>query len=158
MDKKLFSLFFIVFVFSLFLFSYADVELVGNLTRERILEKCPGWEVDITSYSPNQEVIEKLQSVDQEVTIEVYLGTWCPDSVRNVSAYFKIMDMVGNSQLTTKYIGLPRDKDARKPYIKGKNIVRIPTFIVFINNREKGRIIENPTQSVEEDLFEIIKD
>jgi len=155
MDKKLPFLFFLVLF--LFLFSYADVELVGNLTRERILEKCPGWKDEITSYSPDQEVIEKLQSIDHEVIIEVYLGTWCPDSVRNVSAYFKIMDMVDNSHLTTKYVGLPRDKDARKPYIKGKNIVKIPTFIVFINNQEKGRIIENPTQSVEEDLFEIIK-
>ena len=155
MDKKLLPLFFLIF--SLFLFSYADVELVGNITRERILEKCPSWEDKITSYSPNQEVIEKLESVDHEVIIEIYLGTWCPDSVRNVSAYFKIMDMVNNSYLITKYVGLPRDKDARKPYIKGKNIIRIPTFIVFINNQEKGRIIENPTQSVEEDLLEIIK-
>ena len=154
MDKKLLSLFFLILF--LFHFSYADVELVGKLSRERILEKCPGWEGEITSYSPDQEVIEKLQSIDQEVIIEVFLGAWCPDSMRNVSAYFKIMDLVDNSHLITKYVGLPRDKDARKPYIKGKNIIRIPTFIVFINNQEKGRIIENPTQSVEEDLFEII--
>lgn len=156
MYKKLLSLLFLVFLS--FLFLYADVELLGNLTRERILKECPSWEDEITSYSPNQEVIEKLRSIDKEVIIEVYLGTWCPDSVRNVSAYFKIMDMVDNPHLTTKYVGLPRDKDARKPYIKDKSIIRIPTFIVLINNREKGRIIENPTQSIEEDLFEIIKD
>lgn len=155
MDKKFSYLFFLVLFLSLFL--HADVELTGNLTREQILEKCPGWEAETRSYSPRQEVIEKLQSVDHEVAIEVYLGTWCPDSLRNVSAYIKIMDLADNSHLITKYVGLPRDKDARKPYIKGKNIVRVPTFIVFINNQEKGRIIENPTQSVEEDLFEIIK-
>jgi thiol-disulfide isomerase/thioredoxin len=155
MDKKLLSLLFLIL--SLFLLSYADVELVGNITRERILENCPSWEDKIASYSPNKDVIEKLKSVDHEVIIEVYLGTWCPDSVRNVSAYFKIMDLIDNSHLITKYVGLPRDKDARKPYIEGKNIIRIPTFIVFINNQEKGRIIENPTQSVEEDLLEIIK-
>ncbi len=157
MYKKFFSLFFLIFVFSFFLFSYPDVELLGNLTKERILKECPSWEDKISSYSPNKEVIKKLRSVDQEVIIEVYLGTWCPDSVRNVSAYFKIMDMVDNPHLTTKYVGLPRDKDARKPYIKDKNIVRIPTFIALINNQEKGRIIENPTRSVEEDLYEIIK-
>ena len=61
MDKKLFSLFFLVLIISLFLFSYADVELVGNLTRERILEKCPSWKDEITSYSPNQKAIESRE-------------------------------------------------------------------------------------------------
>jgi hypothetical protein len=151
--KTLYSLS-LLFIFSAFIFGNTD--LLGPITREEILENFPDWNDRIDSYSPNQHAIEKLKSIEYEVEIEVFLGTWCPDSVRNVSAYFKIMDMVDNPLIQTRYIGIPRDKESRKKYIQGKNILKVPTFIVIINNQEKGRIIENPTQTVEEDLLEII--
>ena len=37
-----------------------------------------------------------------------------------------------------------------------KNIEKAPTFIVYINGQERGRIIETPQKSVEEDLIDII--
>ncbi len=135
----------------------AQVELVGVLSQEEILSHFPDWQEEMASYMPDPAAIEKLKSLATEVRIEVVLGTWCPDSKRNVSAFFKIMEMVDNSQIMTFYIGIPRDKEARQPYIQGKNIVRVPTFIVTINGQEKGRIIENPANSVETDLLEIIE-
>ena len=83
----------------LFLTGFGDVELVGKLSKDKILDNCPDWKAEIASYFPNQEAVEKLQSIQFEVNIEVFLGTWCPDSVRNVSAYFKIMEMVDNPTL-----------------------------------------------------------
>ena len=136
--------------------AYGKVELVGHLSKEDILQNCPDWKAEIASYFPNQEVIEKLNSIQNEIRIEVFLGTWCPDSERNVSAYFKIMEMVDNPLFITTYIGIPRDKDSRQPLIQGKNIIKVPTFIIFIDNQEKGRIIENPIKSLEEDLLDII--
>jgi hypothetical protein len=100
--------------------------------------------------------IEKLQAIPSEIKIEIFLGTWCSDTKRNVSAYFKIMDMVDNPLIMTTYIGIPEEDDPRKPFIEGKNIVKVPTFIVYIDNQEKGRIIEDPVKSVEEDLLDII--
>ncbi len=142
--------------FFLFTFVYGTLELLGPLSKEEILENFPDWQEKVASYVPNMEVIEKLQSIQYQVEIEIFLGTWCPDTKRNVSAYFQIMDMVDNPFFTTTYIGIPRDKDSREPYIEGKNIVKVPTFIVLINDEEKGRIIENPIKSVEEDLLDII--
>ena len=147
---------FISLLFIISILIYGNTDLLGPTTREEILANFPDWNEVVASYSPEQGIIEKLRAIDFEVKIEVFLGTWCPDSVRNVSAYFKIMDMVDNSLIQTNYIGIPRDKESRKQYIKGKNILKIPTFIVFINDQEKGRIIENPTKTVEEDLLDII--
>ena len=45
---------------------------------------------------------------------------------------------------------------ARAAVIEGKNITKAPTFIIYTHNQEKGRIIENPIKSVEEDLLNII--
>lgn len=141
-----------------FISVYAKLELLGPLSKEEILENFPDWQVEVASYVPDQEVIEKLQSIPSEIKIEIFLGTWCPDTKRNVSAYFKIMDMVDNPLIMTSYIGVPRENDSRKPFIEGKNIIKVPTFIIFIDNQEKGRIIENPTKSVEEDLLDIINE
>ena len=154
MKKRLFPFF--CFILLLSFSVYGELELVGPLSKEDILENFPDWEVEIVSYIPNQEVVEKLKSVQFEIKIEVFLGTWCPDTKRNLSAYFKIMEMVENPLFMTTYIGIPRDKDSRKPLIEGKDIIKVPTFIISINNQEKGRIIENPIKSVEEDLLDII--
>ena len=147
---------FLCFILLPFISVYGELELLGPLSKEEILENFPNWQEEAASYVPNQEVIEKLQSIQYEIEIEIFLGTWCPDSKRNVSAYFQIMDMVDNPLFTTTYIGIPRDKDSRKPFIEGKNIMKVPTFIIFIDDEEKGRIIENPIKSVEEDLLDII--
>lgn len=147
---------FLCFIILPFISVYGKLELLGPLSKEEILENFPDWQVEVASYVPDPEVIEKLQSIPSEIKIEIFLGTWCPDTKRNVSAYFKIMDMVDNPFIMTSYIGIPSDNDSRKPFIEGKNIMKVPTFIILINDEEKGRIIENPTKSVEEDVLDII--
>ena len=147
---------FLCIIFFLSISVYGTLELLGPLNKEEILENFPDWQVEVASYVPNLEVIEKLQSIPSEIKIEIFLGTWCSDTKRNVSAYFKIMDMVDNPLFMTTYIGIPRDNDSRKPFIEGRNIIKVPTFIILINDEEKGRIIENPVKSVEEDLLDII--
>jgi hypothetical protein len=147
---------FLCFILLFSISVYGTLELLGPLSKEEILENFPDWQVEIASYVPNQEVIEKLQANTSEIKIEIFLGTWCSDTKRNVSAYFKIMDMVDNPLIMTTYIGIPEEDDSRKPFIEGKNIVKIPTFIVYIDDQEKGRIIEDPLKSVEEDLLDII--
>jgi thiol-disulfide isomerase/thioredoxin len=135
----------------------AQVELLGEITPEEILRSLPDWKAVVESYSPNLEIVSRLQAVNEEIQIELFLGTWCPDSKQHVSAYIKVMDMVQNPLLKTIYIGIPRDKDGRAKYVLGKDIQKIPTFIVTIRGQEAGRIIETPQTSVEEDLWRIIQ-
>jgi hypothetical protein len=134
----------------------AQVELTGRLTPEEILQKIPEWRLFVDGYSPQLDVVSRLQAVSEEVRVEIFLGTWCPDCRQHVSAYFKITDMVRNPMFRTTYTGVPRDREARGPYIEGKNIERLPTFIVFLRDQEIGRIIETPSKSVEEDLWQIL--
>lgn len=154
MSKAPFIFFLLLFILSSL--TFGQKELLGTLTPEEILKNCPDWKEGVSSYEPNQQIIDKLKSLSHQVKIEIFLGTWCPDSKRNVSAYFKIIELTNNPLLQTTYIGLPKIKESRQKYIKGKSIVKIPTFIIFVDDQEKGRIIENPAKSIEEDLLEII--
>lgn len=132
-------------------------EMSGDLTREQILEHFPDWQEKVSSYSPDPQVIDRLRSLTDVVEIRVYLGTWCPDSKEHVSSFFKILDLVDKPNFIAVYIGLPRDKQARKPYLGQEIIERVPTFIIFRNGSERGRIIEHPDHSLEEDLINILE-
>ncbi len=134
----------------------AQAELVGQLTPEELLHKLPEWRPYYTAYSPDLEIVAKLQTIPEEVMIEISLGTWCPDCRQHVSAYLKLMDMVKNPLIQTTFTGIPRDRSARPPYTKDRNIEKVPTFIVFFRNQEIGRIIETPQVSVESDLWNIL--
>jgi hypothetical protein len=154
--KKIIPIFLgILFVLAISL--RGQTEMAGELNREDILQNCPDWQEVVASYFPKADIVDKLKAVNREIEIEIYLGTWCPDSKAHVSAYFKILDLVANPLIRTTYIGLPRDKQARLPYLQAKDIQKLPTFLVSIDGKEKGRIIETPAKSVEEDLLEIIE-
>jgi thiol-disulfide isomerase/thioredoxin len=135
----------------------AQVILVGPLTPEAILERIPEWKPFVDGYSPRLDIVSRLQEVPEVVRVEIFLGTWCPDCRQHVSAYIKLMDMVRNPMIQTTFTGLPRDRADRAPYTEGKNIERIPTFIVLLRDREVGRIVETPRRSVEEDLWDILE-
>ena len=132
------------------------VELLGPLSQGQILDKCSDWQAVVAAYNPNAEFIDKLRSVSSEVKVEIFLGTWCPDSKAHVSEYFKVLELADNPLIQTFLIGVPRDKSKRAAYYQGKDIERLPTFVVYIDSREKGRIVEVPTKSVEEDLVEVL--
>jgi len=135
----------------------AQTEMLGSLTKESILKSVPDWEAMAAAYSPKPEIIQKLKMIGQPIQIEVFLGTWCPDSKAHVSAYFKILEMADNPLIQTSYIGIPKEKSARaKALPKDKAIEKLPTFLVYKNGRELGRITETPTKSVEEDLIAIL--
>lgn len=134
----------------------AAQELRGPVTREQILEGCPGWADGTAAYSPAPEAVAKLQQLDRPVQIEVYLGSWCSDSKLHVPAFIKVMDIVASPLITVSYIGIPQEKTARAEASAEKNIQKIPTFVVLVDGVEKGRIIETPAKSVEQDLVDII--
>ena len=130
--------------------------MLGPLSREAILDGRPDWRAVAAAYQPKPDCVEKLRALAREVRIEIYFGTWCSDSKAHVSEYFKIMEMADNPLVQTACIGVPEDKAKRAAYTQGKDIVKLPTFLVFVDGREAGRIVETPEKSVEEDLVRIL--
>jgi hypothetical protein len=145
---------FAALVFGAILLSHsltAQVELVGRLTPDELLGKLPEWRAHFAAYSPDLEAVANLQKISEDLTIEIFLGTWCSDSRQHVSAYVK------NPLVRTVFTGIPRDRAARSAYTKGKNIERVPTFIILFRNQEIGRIVETPQVSVEADIWNILQ-
>ena len=132
-------------------------DAAGAMTAEDILQKCPDWRAVAAAYAPGPEAVERLRAVGREVLIRVFLGSWCDDSKAHVSELLKVLEMADNPLLRTEYIGVPKDKAARAPFLGGEAIEKIPTFIVLVDGVEKGRIVEVPIKSVEDDLLALIE-
>jgi thiol-disulfide isomerase/thioredoxin len=108
-------------------------------------------------YHPDQAFMEELQKADfSELTITIVLGTWCPDSRREVPRFMKIIDLWGFPEEKIRFIGVDIDKIAPLQDYMELGIERVPTFIFYENNSEKGRIIEVPVTSLEQDTRNIL--
>lgn len=108
-------------------------------------------------YQPLQDVIEKLVSVkSDDLSIVTVLGIWCPDSRREVPRFMKIIELIKFPGERMTFIGVDNEKLAPLGDYEKLGVERVPTFIVYKNKIELGRIIENPVASLEQDLLNII--
>ena len=63
---------------------------------------------------------------------------------------------MGWSENQVQMIMLDRNKTSGYGLEKDKNIHHVPTIVVYKERQEIGRIIETPTETLEEDLFNIL--
>jgi thiol-disulfide isomerase/thioredoxin len=109
-------------------------------------------------YQPDQEILgELIETGKDDLTITIVLGTWCPDSRREVPRFIKIIDLWGFPREKIRLIGVDINKIAPLEDYGQLSIERVPTFIFYKNNIEMGRIIEVPVTSLEQDTKVILK-
>ncbi|MBK7710748.1 MAG: thioredoxin family protein [Bacteroidales bacterium] len=109
-------------------------------------------------YHPDPNAINSLSGIDMEgLTIKVVLGTWCPDSRREVPRFMKVVDGWKFPSGMVTFIGVDNGKLSPIGEYDKLEIQRVPTFIFYKNNIEAGRIIENPMTSLEQDMVNILR-
>jgi thiol-disulfide isomerase/thioredoxin len=109
-------------------------------------------------YQPNQEAIKSLTEYGKEgFSIKIVMGTWCPDSRREVPRFMKVLDAWNFPTGSVTFIGVDNEKRSPIGGYEGLDILRVPTFIIYKNNLEAGRIIENPVTSLEQDMVNILR-
>ena len=107
-------------------------------------------------YEPVEKYIEKMKGVINNTDITIVFGSWCPDSRRQVPRFMKVLDEAGFNYMHLTIIGVNRDKNALSVNITDLNVDRVPTFIVYQNGKELGRIVETPKKSLEKDLSKLV--
>ncbi len=130
--------------------------LSGPVTEEQIREY-KIFDLYANRYEPDDKTVEKFNSISDSVLIDVFFGTWCHDSKREVPAFFKLMEVIDNGSISAKYTAIEYRRRGPRDIIEKNNIKRTPTFIVYINGKEAGRLIEESEESLEKDLWRIIE-
>lgn len=111
-------------------------------------------------YQPDQDAVKFIKSKRNKVKIKIVMGFWCDDSKKYVPQMLKVLDEADwdvESDDHLKIFGVDEDKQAGFEGFKALAITNVPTFIVYYDDMEIGRIVEVPKVSVEKDLAEILK-
>lgn len=132
--------------------------LIGEFSKED-LQKEPfstwfnsGYE----EFSPNQEAIETIKKNISEYEVVAYMGTWCPDSRREIPKLFKILDEAGYNLDKLSIYGVDRSKTTPEKSEEKWNIKRVPTIIFLKDGKEVNRFVEYPKESIEADIAKIV--
>ena len=109
-------------------------------------------------YQVSPEALKNLEEIGMEtLTIKIVMGTWCPDSRREVPRFMKVLDTWKFPSGKLTFIGVDNGKLSPIGEYDKLEILRVPTFIIYKNNIEAGRIIENPVTSLEQDMVKILE-
>ncbi len=130
--------------------------LIGNIDRQQLeTGKFAKWfDPYYKAYEVNKD-IKMLSDLLKGVDVTIFMGTWCPDSHREVPNFYKVMDALESSP-DIQLIAVDRSKNTPEGLENGKNIKRVPTFIFTKNGKELGRIVEYPIESLEKDMIKIL--
>jgi hypothetical protein len=138
--------------------SAARLDVVGLTSRAEIEDAVPAWSGAIASADPADETARSLAAVPPGAEVDVFLGTWCGDSRREVSRLFValgIAEAVGPLPFSVRFIGVDRSKVA-PGLSESAELQYVPTIIVRRDGAEVGRIVETATRGIEQDLYDLL--
>jgi len=136
--------------------------LLGHCSLDALQQKTyvDWYNKNYTSYQFDSSVILQLQTKMNNYTIEIFLGTWCGDSKREVPRMMKVLQAAQIDTGNIRLIFVSNNSNAYKQSPQqeqlNKFIHRVPTFIVYKNNKEVNRIVELPVETLEKDLLQIV--
>lgn len=108
-------------------------------------------------YPIDSSTLKEIDSLSKNIHFVLIVGTWCGDSKREVPYLFKIFDAAKINSNKVWMFGVDRSKKSEDSTTIKYNVLRVPTLIVFKEEQELGRIVENPRETLEKDLLRILR-
>ncbi|GAL84379.1 thioredoxin-like protein [Sporocytophaga myxococcoides] len=136
--------------------SSGEKDLTGKTDIKEVNSNFPWFSEGYNLYQPDTTIIKPLSDKGSKLSFIVFGGTWCGDTQRELPKFYKITDEANiKKEKITLYL-LNHDKKSPEKLEKKYKIHSIPTFIILINGKEAGRIVESPQNTLEKDLLEIL--
>ncbi|HSD15189.1 MAG TPA: thioredoxin family protein [Flavobacterium sp.] len=132
--------------------------LIGKQSKEALL-KVPyslWYTPNRENYKPNPATVTELKNHLKDVTITVFMGTWCEDSQQQVPGFYKILEALQFDNVNVTLIAVDKNKKTPEQFEKGLNVTNVPTFIFYKNGKELHRIVERPIETLEKDMLKIL--
>ena len=117
------------------------------------------FDKNYADYKIDSTTADELKPFVKNKHFEIFMGTWCGDSKREVPRMFKILEYAGVQPSQIKMIMVDDHDSTYKQSPaheeRGKGIHRVPDLIVYDHGKEINRIVESPVVSLEKDLYSI---
>ncbi|MEO0321853.1 MAG: thioredoxin family protein [Myxococcota bacterium] len=130
-------------------------DLVGEVSAEQILA-VPGWAEEHDAADIDLDAAQALREVPPGATVDVFLGTWCSDSRREVPRLLRALSHQGTVPFRVRYVGVDRALDEPAALLAGERIRFVPTFIVRRDGAEVGRVVESAPRGIEVELHALL--
>ncbi len=128
------------------------------------LERAPyseWFDKNYSDYHVDTPTINKIKPLLRGLAFEIFMGTWCGDSRREVPRMYKILELAGVRASHIKLILVDNHdstyKQSPQHEEKGKQIFRVPDLILYNKGKEINRIVEFPVVTLEKDLLNILQ-
>ncbi len=130
--------------------------LVGELTKNDLYKHCSEFKENADDFIPDPKAVAAIKGIMDPISIIMFLGTWCGDSQRESPKVLKLLDAAKNSKISLTMYGVDTRKDDGAGLAKKYRIERVPTVIFLKGNKELGRIVESPKDTMEADFLAIV--
>jgi hypothetical protein len=112
------------------------------------------------NYKTDSCFCDSIRPIIGDFTFQIFFGTWCGDSKREVPRMLKVLLQSGINQKDISLVAVSNIDSLYKQSPgheeKGLNILRVPTLIVRKGGAETGRIVESPIETIEKDLWKVL--
>ena len=130
--------------------------LLGTLTRAEIESALPDWLAEETPEADFQAAVDLVLQTDGS-HMDVYFGTWCSDSRREIARFWQALDAAGGRLgFTIRYVGVDREKEEPAELLHDVGLEYVPTFVVYSGDTEVGRVVEESPNGIEVDLLQLL--
>lgn len=128
-----------------------DAEMaVGEISSHKLINENKSFMQSYRAFKLSDNDLAEVNRWPNDLHVDVYFGTWCHDSQREVPRFLKIVSE--KADLSNRLIGLDYEKSEPSGSAKSHDIKYTPTFVVYQNNKEIGRIVERPKVSLAADI------
>ena len=121
---------------------------VGDISQADLLQRHEVFKRNYDAY----EVTAGIDGLPADLKVKILFGTWCHDSEREVPRMLKLLAASGVKEDNISLISLDIRKEEPEGRAKALAVRFTPTFIFFIGGTELGRIVEQPSKSLLEDI------
>lgn len=137
-------------------FAFSQDRLMGLVTIEQVLEHDPEYRDRMIVYEPDADAVKTIAEYGKPLLIKLFYRNDCPDSIREVPRLLKTLQVADNENITLEIIGINYNKDEPADLLNGWDIEYVPTVIVLSEDKEIGRIVEDPIMTMEQDLASLL--
>jgi hypothetical protein len=135
--------------------------IVGETTRAAVEAAEPDWVAAEVDASPDADAVAALADVPPGARVVVLFGTWCSDSRRELARLWRGFDDAGifdASELPfeIEYVAVDRAKVEPAERTEGMDLRFVPTFVVYRDGSEVGRMVEVSPNGIEHDLLALL--
>jgi thiol-disulfide isomerase/thioredoxin len=115
--------------------------LLGKRTGAELLAHNPAYVRKANAYAPDAGIMKRLKAQKEPVRILTFFGSWCPHCSAHVPLLLKVEQGLAGSKFQFEYLGMPKGPAfGEVPEAKQYKIDGVPTSILFVGDKEIGRI------------------